>query len=155
VAPDVHVAVLNRQRSRRIALSGLQRFMRRIVEDLPPERSGELSVCLVSDRCIREYNRTFRGHDTTTDVLAFPGDAQRDPEGRVYLGDIAISVPTAAQQARALGHSLSRELKILALHGYLHLLGYDHERDKGQMLRLQRRLQRRLLPASPKRRGVG
>ncbi len=58
-----------------------------------------------------------------------------------------ISVPTAHRQARAHGHSLARELKILALHGYLHLLGFDHENDGGQMMRLQRRLERRLLPA--------
>ena len=97
---------------------------------------------------MRELNRRFRGRDSTTDVLSFPGDSAPDPEGRRHLGDIAISVPTAARQARVAGHGLQRELSVLVLHGYLHLLGYDHETDDGTMLRLQRRLERRLLPTA-------
>ena len=95
---------------------------------------------------MREFNHRYREKDTTTDVLSFPGDEEPEPDGSVHLGDIVISVATAARQARELGHSLPRELKRLLLHGYLHLLGYDHETDDGTMLRLERRLVRRLLP---------
>lgn len=95
---------------------------------------------------MRDLNREFRGFDRPTDVLAFPGDEAEDPHGERHLGDIAIAVPTAARQARERGHSLPQEIRILVLHGYLHLLGYDHETDEGQMRRLQARLVRRLLP---------
>jgi rRNA maturation RNase YbeY len=97
---------------------------------------------------MRALNRRHRAKDATTDVLSFPAGRVPDPEGHRHLGDILISVPQAARQARAAGHPLDRELRLLLLHGYLHLLGYDHERDEGTMLRLQRRLARRLLPRS-------
>ncbi len=113
-----------------------------------PPRAANLAICLVSDRRMREFNQRFRGQDETTDVLAFAGDGEVDEHGEQHLGDILISVPTAASQARQAGHSFPRELKILALHGYLHLIGYDHETDSGAMLRLQGRLIRRLLPRS-------
>ncbi len=145
MAPDVNVTVLNRQRSRRVDRVKLASFLRRVVDALPPGLPGELAVCLLSDRKMCELNREFRGADAPTDVLSFVGETKLDAEGRRHLGDIAICVPAAARQARAAGHSLDRELRILALHGYLHLMGYDHERDEGQMLRLQRRLERRLL----------
>ncbi len=83
-----------------------------------------------------------------TDVLSFPGDGEPDPDGSVYLGDVVISAPMAQRQAGREGHSLKRELQTLALHGYLHLLGYDHETDDGKMMRLQRRLQRELIDGS-------
>lgn len=119
--------------------------MLRILELQPPEEAGELAVCLVSDRKMREFNRRYRDQATPTDVLSFPGDNNDGPPGqRPYLGDIAISVDTAARQAKRLAHSLDREIEILALHGYLHLLGYDHERDSGKMMKLQRRLDRKL-----------
>jgi probable rRNA maturation factor len=94
---------------------------------------------------MRDYNRRFRGQDQPTDVLSFPAHEPAAPLGERHLGDIVISVPTAADQARKARHCLERELKILALHGYLHLLGYDHETDDGTMMRLQRGLVRRLL----------
>ena len=145
MASDSSVTVLNRQRSRRVDRSRLESFLQRLLEAVPPDDAGEFTVCLVSDRKMREFNRRFRGRDAPTDVLSFPGgDAESIGEGR-YLGDIAISVDSAARQARALHHPLDRELETLALHGYLHLLGYDHERDDGQMMRLQRRLESRLV----------
>jgi len=144
------VAVVNRQRSRRVAQAPLSGFMRRVSRRMPPDGPASLAICLVSDRRMRELNRQFRDLDQATDVLSFPdGEADRDT-GERYLGDIVISVACAARQARERGHSLSRELKLLALHGYLHLLGYDHETDKGRMMRLQRRLERELLPLRPR-----
>ncbi len=113
---------------------------------MPPDRSNRLAVCLVSDRRMRELNRRFRDRDATTDVLSFPSGAP-DPDGGHHLGDIVVSVQRADAQARERGHDLSRELRILLIHGYLHLLGYDHELDGGRMLRLQRRLVRRLVDA--------
>jgi probable rRNA maturation factor len=86
---------------------------------------------------MRALNRHYRGKDRTTDVLAFPGDGGA-------LGDIVISVPYASREARRRGQGRAEELDRLLLHGYLHLLGYDHEVDDGQMDRLEARLRRRL-----------
>jgi probable rRNA maturation factor len=118
--------------------------MRRVLETLPPDQAGEVAICLVSDRKMREFNRRYRERDAPTDVLSFPGDDTDAIDERRYLGDIAISVDTAARQARERNHALDRELEVLALHGYLHLLGFDHERDAGEMMRVQRRLERSL-----------
>lgn len=142
----MEICVLDRQRSRKVSRPALAAFLRRLARSVPPGNADEMTLCLVSDRRMREYNRRFLGKDGPTDVIAFPGGGEPDPEGRVYLGDVVISVPTAARQARERRHSLARELRILALHGYLHLLGYDHERDDGAMNRLQGRLVRKLLP---------
>jgi probable rRNA maturation factor len=88
---------------------------------------------------MRELNLAYRGKDYATDVLSFPVDTPAD--GR--LGDIVIATGVAARQAREAGHSLRTELRVLALHGLLHLLGYDHEHDRGEMARVERRLRRR------------
>jgi probable rRNA maturation factor len=148
VASPSSVVVINRQRSQRVDRSGLLKFMGRVLELVPPEEASEFAICLVSDRKMREFNRTYRDRDTPTDVLSFPGDDHGETRGQPYLGDIAISVETAARQAQRMEHSLDRELEILALHGYLHLLGYDHERDAGEMMRLQRRVERSLASSS-------
>jgi probable rRNA maturation factor len=95
-----------------------------------------MTVALVPDARVRALNRKFRKKDETTDVLSFRSD---EPG---YLGDVVISTGVAARQARAAGHSVATEVRVLALHGLLHLLGYDHERDDGQMARLERRLRR-------------
>jgi probable rRNA maturation factor len=100
-------------------------------------------VLLGGDRLLRRLNREFRGVDRPTDVLSFP-DEGRDPDGYRRLGDIAISVETAAQQAGASGWTLAEVLDRLVVHGVLHLLGYDHERDGGSMMSLQGRILRRL-----------
>ena len=99
-----------------------------------------LTIVITTDRRIRRLNRTWRGVDTSTDVLSFP--AGEDPGPGRHLGDLVISRETAARQARHEGHSLATELRVLALHGLLHLLGYDHERDSGRMARIERRLRR-------------
>ncbi len=141
----VVVEVVDRQRRHRASTAALSRFVRRAVEVTPGRRAaGSVVVCLVSDRRIRALNDRFRGVDRATDVLSFP--AAPDPTARIspHLGDIVIGVGVAARQAREAGRTLARELRVLALHGWLHLLGYDHERDDGAMMRLQRRLERRL-----------
>jgi len=125
----------------------------------PGRARGVVSIAIVSDRRMRVLNRTFRGADYATDVLSFPGDAAprtsqsgprtkrnvapRTPDSRPILGDIVIALGVAGRQAREYGHSLRTELRILALHGLLHLLGYDHERDRGTMRAAEDRLRRR------------
>ncbi len=101
---------------------------------------GEVNVLVAGSREIRELNRLYRGLDKATDVLSFPGEG-----GEAGLGDIVISVPTAAKNARGLGRTLAQELDVLALHGFLHVLGYDHETDDGTMDRIEGRLRKRLL----------
>ena len=109
-------------------------WLRDLLAALAPEAES-LGVRFASDREVRRANRSFRGQDKTTDVLSFPGE-----EG--HLGDILISVPQARRQASAAGHPVSRELRVLLLHGILHCKGYDHETDQGEMERLERRLRR-------------
>jgi len=90
----------------------------------------------VPDARVRGLNRRYRGKSTATDVLSFPAGEPGE------LGDVVIALGVARRQAEAAGHSLATELRVLALHGLLHLLGYDHERDAGEMGRLERRLRR-------------
>jgi probable rRNA maturation factor len=103
----------------------------------PARATGHLSVAIVSDARVRALNRRYRRTDRTTDVLSFPAGEPR------LLGDVVIAAGRARHQAKAAGHSLQTELRVLALHGLLHLLGYDHETDRGRMARLERRLRRR------------
>jgi probable rRNA maturation factor len=102
----------------------------------PARARGEVTVALISDARMRTLNRAYRGKDYATDVLSFPID-----DG-TFLGDIAIATGVAERQADEAGHPVGTELKILALHGLLHLLGYDHERDSGEMKRAEIRLRR-------------
>jgi probable rRNA maturation factor len=103
----------------------------------PAKARGDLSVAIVSDRRMRALNRQFRGKDAVTDVLSFPSDA------RGFLGDIVIAAGVAKRQAREAGHATQTELRVLALHGLLHLLGYDHESDDGKMARAEARLRKK------------
>ena len=104
---------------------------------------GEVSVLLTTDRRIRQLNREFRGKNKATDVLSFPADDFiRKLEG--IAGDLAISVDTARKQAAQQDHALTCELKVLMLHGLLHLAGHDHETDQGQMARKERLLRAKL-----------
>jgi probable rRNA maturation factor len=102
---------------------------------------GQVTVLLTTDTAIRKLNRQFRGKNKATDVLSFPAEGVGAEE---IAGDLAISVPTARKQAVEQGHSLSTEVKVLILHGLLHLAGYDHEADEGQMARRERRLRAKL-----------
>ena len=116
----------------------------------PSRARGDVTVALVSDGRMRALNRSFRGKDYATDVLSFPSDAQAAAgvRGERYLGDIVIATGVARRQADEARHSIGTELRVLALHGLLHLLGYDHDGDGGLMLRTEERLRRRAgLPA--------
>jgi probable rRNA maturation factor len=123
---------------------GLAAWLRRVA---PRRARGTVTIALLSDRRVRTLNRTYRRKDYATDVLSFPADARRartaspqPPAPTAHLGDIVIARGVARRQAREAGHSERTELKVLALHGLLHLLGYDHERDNGRMRRVERRL---------------
>lgn len=144
----LETTLLNRQRKVPIDRAAFERFLGRLTRRVPANDANAWSVCLVSDRRIRQLNKEFRAMDRVTDVLSFPGDVEPDPDGTVYLGDVVISAPTAERGADRAGHSLKCELQTLALHGYLHLLGYDHETDDGHMMRLQQKLQRELIEAA-------
>jgi len=119
----------------------------RWLEGVAPRRTrGRVNVALVSDARVRRLNREFRGKDLPTDVLSFPiGHHDSGPQNIDLIGDIVIGTGVARRQARHAGHAEATELRVLALHGLLHLLGYDHEnaRDRGAMARLERRLRRR------------
>ena len=122
----------------RTSQSSLQAFARE-AQKLAGAK-GEISVLLTSSQRIRELNRRFRGKDRATDVLSFP---------RADGGDIAICLEIAQENADIYGHSLNQELKILLLHGMLHVAGYDHEQDNGEMAEREMKLRSRLnLPAT-------
>jgi len=112
----------------------LSRWLRRVA---PAKARGHVTIALVTDRRIQQLNRTFRGMDKATDVLSFPAD---EPG---MLGDVVIARGVARRQARGAGHDFPTEVRVLALHGLLHLLGYDHEHDGGRMARLEARLRRK------------
>jgi probable rRNA maturation factor len=114
-----------------------------------PQAEAQITVVLVRDRKIRALNRDYRGRDSATDVLSFPAhDGQVEGEDFFadgYIGDIVIATDTALRQAREAGQSLEREVQELVIHGVLHLCGYDHESDNGEMNRLELRLRKKLL----------
>jgi probable rRNA maturation factor len=104
----------------------LERTANAVLEQQSVKEDLILSIILTNDKKLRELNRDYLGIDAPTDVLSFPA-SESDPEtGARYLGDILISVPRAAEQAKAAGHDLAGEIQLLVVHGVLHLLGYDH-----------------------------
>jgi len=113
---------------------GLARWLQSVA---PARARGAVTVALVPDPRIHALNRRFRHKDRPTDVLSFPAEEPGQ------LGDVVIALGVARRQAAAAGHTIGSELRILALHGLLHLLGYDHEQDDGRMERLERRLRRK------------
>jgi probable rRNA maturation factor len=128
--------VINKQRRHAIDNRNLRRFLSSLTPELGIASSA-FSVVLITDEMMRSYNRKYRGFDKPTDVLSFRGDGG-------YLGDILISSETAYNQARQ-SSTLSFETNVrrLILHGLLHLMGYDHETDDGQMRAIERRMRRR------------
>lgn len=120
----------------------LRRWMSEVVKEIAP-KADSFAVSFVDDVEMRELNRSFRGRDASTDVLSFPGETTR--EG-CHLGDVAVSVETARRHAELAGTSSYREVQTLLLHGALHCLGYDHEKDTGEMNQLESRLRRVWIP---------
>jgi len=125
--------IITDDRGRAVRAPGLAAWLARAA---PARARGDLSIAIVPDARMRAFNARFRRRDEVTDVLSFPGAAPR------ALGDIVIARGVATRQAREAGHSYAVELKVLALHGLLNLLGYDHHdpADGGRMARLERRL---------------
>lgn len=144
--------ILNHQRAVRLARGPLESFLRRVKNELDLGEAG-ITVCLVSDTEIAQMNETFRKKKGPTDVLSFPSVARRRParsrrgsfkmKAVEDLGDIAISPATARRYAKKYGRRLPDELRVLILHGVLHLLGYNHETDRGEMDRIEQKLRKR------------
>ncbi len=162
--------IVNRQRRVAIAMKPLADFCQRVRSELRFPENG-VTVCLISDALMAQLNHTFRGKNTSTDVLSFPAmslppkrsarkastNGAKGPrlnsecnrehntghDSCSYVGDIAISPETAQRNARRSSRALTAELRILILHGMIHLAGYDHETDAGQMEKFERRLRRR------------
>jgi probable rRNA maturation factor len=130
----VRIAFVNRS-GRAVDASRYRAWLRRLASYLDAP-SGTLTVLFCGDEEIAELNRAWRGKPRPTDVLSFEGGGAT-AEGKVHIGDLAISVETAARGARRAGHTLLREIEMLLAHGLLHLMGYDHETDDGTMMRLQ------------------
>lgn len=155
--------ILNQQKGMRLARKPLEKFLQRVQKELGVA-DREVTICLVSDRQIAGMNERFRRKKGATDVLSFPAEKQwrrktgasngstrdkatkrpgRDSEREdPYLGDIAIAPETARRYAKKNGRTMENELRVLVLHGVLHLLGYDHETDRGEMHRLEQKLRR-------------
>ena len=121
----------------------MRRVVAEVVRRMHPA-AAEVHVVLTGDDELRRLNRTYRGLDRPTDVLSF-ADGDPLPTGGVLLGEIVLSLDAARRQAAELGHGELRELEELVLHGTLHLLGHDHERDRGEMAALELELREELL----------
>jgi probable rRNA maturation factor len=138
------IEIVNRQRRVEVDEERWRAFGERVLKKIGAGGAGA-TVAFVSDRAMRELNRRWRGKRGTTDVLSFPAgqDEFEQAEG-VSLGDVVISVEQAARQAGEQGLTFENEVEQLILHGLLHLRGYDHEADSGEMNALELRLRRRL-----------
>jgi probable rRNA maturation factor len=137
---DSEISLIYRGEPKRLRRRELKRFAESLSAGIAAGRG--FSCLIARDEELRRLNRDFRGADYATDVLSFPCPSDD------WLGDIAISAERAAEQARALGHAVEQEIRVLMLHGVLHLLGLDHETDRGRMARMERRYRIRLgLPA--------
>ncbi len=142
--------LINRQRRVPIAREPLEAFLQRVRSTLRLDHR-QVTVCLLSDSSMARLNRAYRGKAGPPDVLSFPANGAARPRrsrasasSASYLGDVAISPQTARRNAPRFGRTFLQELRILILHGVLHLLGYDHETDRGRMHRVERRLRAQL-----------
>lgn len=137
-AQPLTIVIVNRQRRHALCKRDLARVLQGTASFL--NVTGELALVFAGDTLLRRLNREFRSKDKPTDVLSFPAQ-----DREMGLGDIIISVETAQANAVRFSRPLDRELEILALHGFLHLLGYDHETDTGQMDAIEKKLRARYL----------
>ena len=142
--------VVNLQRKIKLDTKPFAEFTKRVSEKVEDAGGSQFSVAFVSDRRMKELNSFFRGKDSTTDVLSFPHEADEfektsaDLSDAASLGDIVISVEQAQRQAKENKLTLENEIQQLILHGVLHLCGYDHETDGGEMNKLELQLRRKL-----------
>jgi rRNA maturation RNase YbeY len=138
------IEVINRQRKMEIDCERWQQFATKAMQVGPPQSAGA-SVVFVSDRVMRQLNRRWRGKKGTTDVLSFPANQDEfEKTDGLMLGEVVISVEQAARQAKENRLDLDDEIAQLILHGLLHLSGYDHSTDNGEMNRLELRLRKKL-----------
>ena len=138
------IEVVNRQRKLPIDVERWQTFTTRALRVVPTDTAG-VTIAFVSDRAMRELNRLWRHQHGTTDVLSFPaGQDEFEKREGLRLGDVVISAEQAAREAKENDLSFDQEIAQLILHGLLHLCGYDHSTDSGEMNRLELRLRRKL-----------
>src|SRR5262245_16673274 len=144
---DGMIEVIVRQRSREIDRRRAAELSRDVLDRIG-RTDAVLTIIFISDRAMRRLNRDYRGIDGTTDVLSFAyheGEGAPEDDETRHIGDVVISVETAERYARELGLSFDREIEHLVIHGALHLAGYDHETDNGEMKKLERKLRKELL----------
>lgn len=138
------IEIINRQLRRKIDRTRWCKFGEKVVRAIGTNNQ-DATIVFVSDAAIRKLNYDFRAKNTPTDVLSFPAEqAQFEKAGGLRLGDVVISIEQASRQAKEHGVSFENELAQLILHGLLHLSGYDHETDHGEMNRLELRLRKKL-----------
>ena len=151
-AKPVERAIENRQKAVIIDVVPLEAFFRKIVRETGL-RYPAASVCFIPDRAMARLNGKYRGKNRTTDVLSFPSEERAKPRALrrtaallrgEFLGDIAISPMAARRNAKLSGRTMANEIRVLLLHGILHLMGYDHESDRGEMERVEAKLRQRL-----------
>ncbi len=118
------IEIIDRQKKHPVRKTAFKRLLKALIAQHRLD-DPDITLVFVGTRAIQTLNRKFMKKDKATDVLSFP-IGRKGPDGTLYLGDIAIAVPVAYRQSREKGHSLERELKLLAIHGFLHLAGYDH-----------------------------
>lgn len=138
------IELINRQRYRKIDPHSWREFAEQALRTIDSSKQS-VTIVFVSDAAIKKLNKQFRGKNYATDVLSFPTQAEDfETEHQSHLGEVVISVERAAAQAKENGLTFSNEVEQLILHGLLHLNGYDHETDHGEMNRLELRLRKRL-----------
>jgi probable rRNA maturation factor len=141
------IEVINRQRISKIDKDRVVELSRAALDRIG-RTEAVLTVTFIRDRAMRRLNRDYRGIDGPTDVLSFAyyeGEEAPESDETSHIGDVVISVETAGRYARELGLSFDREIEFLVIHGALHLAGYDHETDDGEMNRVERKLRKELL----------
>jgi len=140
----LEVIILNKQKKVRLTLRPLENFALRSLRELKL-KPDSLAIAFVTDLEIARLNKTYRRKSRPTDVLSFPAPRpSKQKERNRFIGDIAIAPAVARRYAKKNGRTLENEICILILHGILHLLGYDHETDRGQMDRIENKLRRQL-----------
>ena len=138
------IEVINKQRRRRMNLKAWREFGARALRAID-SAGRDATIVFVSDEAIKELNRRFRGQSHATDVLSFPHETEVfERESKSHLGDVVVSVERAGAQAKLNGLRFQNEIEQLILHGLLHLCGYDHEKDNGEMNRIELKLRKKL-----------